>query len=187
MIIDELITDRTEQDAKTAVALAALGWDRMTSAQKALWMNGMRGSYNATDLNRVGQAILYLESYLNGVQSELDAHRAIYHVAPDEQWTVDWDTLSLTVKTDWATVDRPTMSQMQEFLQNVDDVTACIEIQRNLPVTMSSLNVHGANEIEKALVAEYNATVAYVAEKEQLIENAASIWWYSGEIFGGEY
>lgn len=186
-VLDTLITDRTEADAKLKKELAALGYDNMTAAQKALWDAGLKGAYKPSDLNRVGQAVLYLQDYLNGVQSKLDAHRAIYHVAPDAEWTVDWDTLSLTMKTDWARTDKPTAAQMETYLTNITLVTACIAILRALPSSMGKLTAQGANAIEDAILREYDAAVQYVADKEEAIENAASIWWYSGEIYGGEY
>ena len=63
-IIDTLITDRSQADVAALRALAALGWDNMTPAQKAAW-SASKGAYNATDLNRVGEAMDYLAALMD--------------------------------------------------------------------------------------------------------------------------
>ena len=63
-IIDTLITDRTEADADRVLELSAKGWAGMTAAEREEFAAGMKGSYNATDLNRVNAAMEYLESRL---------------------------------------------------------------------------------------------------------------------------
>ena len=36
------------------------GWAEMTAAERAEWVAGMKGAYNASDLNRVASAMAYL-------------------------------------------------------------------------------------------------------------------------------
>lgn len=52
-IIDTLITDRTQSDVTRWRTLRDKGWAGMTADEKAEWSAGMKGAYNATDLNRV--------------------------------------------------------------------------------------------------------------------------------------
>ena len=59
-IIDTLITDRAQADVEYAQELNALGWSGMSAEQKAEYLAGLKGSYNATDLNRVTAAMDYL-------------------------------------------------------------------------------------------------------------------------------
>lgn len=63
-IIDTLITDRSQSDVDRALTLSAKGWAAMTAAEKEEFEAGMKGAYNATDLNRVNAAMEYLESRL---------------------------------------------------------------------------------------------------------------------------
>ena len=65
-IVDELITDRTQADVNRVRELALKGWANLTDAEKAEWNAGMKGAYNATDLNRVTQAMDYINAELEG-------------------------------------------------------------------------------------------------------------------------
>lgn len=66
-IIDNLITDRTQADVERVKALAAKGFAAMTAAERAEWLTGMKGAYNASDLNRVGTALNYLAGRLGPI------------------------------------------------------------------------------------------------------------------------
>lgn len=185
MIMDDLITNRTQADAALAERLEAMEYTDMTQDEQDAFDAGLQGAYKHTDMNRVGQAVLFLEAYLNGVQAALDAHRALYGVAPDSAFDVTWGTLSLTVKIDWTKADEPTPAQLTAYLQNVDDVTSCITITRSLPAGMDQLTIQGANEIERVLIAEYEAGLDFEALKKQMIENTAAIFIRSGEYNSG--
>lgn len=185
-VMDTLITDRTQADVNRADTLNRKGWDNLTAAEQTEWESGLKGTYNAADLNRVGQAVEFLRDYLNGVQAELDAHRTLYGVASDGIFDVTWGQLALTVKTDWTTGDIPTPVQLTAYLQNVDDVSAAITITRHLPSGMDNLTVHGANEIERVLEAEYAAGLSFEADKKALIERTSQSWSYCGEVYCGE-
>ena len=65
MIIDDLITNRTQEDASYAAELAAKGQD-MTTEEWAAYLAGLRGAYNYTDLNRVTEAMEYINDRLSG-------------------------------------------------------------------------------------------------------------------------
>ena len=61
-IIDELITDRTQSDVTHWKELHDKGWAGMTDEEKAEWNTAaMKGAYNYTDLNRVTEAMDYLD------------------------------------------------------------------------------------------------------------------------------
>lgn len=110
-MIDTLIYDRTSQDVSS-------GTDK--------------GYYNATDLNRVGEALLYLQDELNG-----------YGYA-----------VTVTPKTDWAMADIPTIPQMETYLTNVAAIRSVLEVFKTTPhppETMEKLTFQRANDIEKIL------------------------------------
>lgn len=55
-IIDALITDRTASDVSKAVILAQkISTGNATEAEITEFLTVMKGSYNYTDMNRVGQ------------------------------------------------------------------------------------------------------------------------------------
>ena len=59
-----LITDRTQADVDYAARLNAAGWDGMTEDERTAWTLGLKGTYNASDLNRVGNAVNYVAGRL---------------------------------------------------------------------------------------------------------------------------
>lgn len=81
MILDTLITDRTQADVNRASALNAKGYDNMTAAEKAEWDSNLKGSYNASDLNRVGEACDYVANRLHQYGYAVDVQK-IPHQRP---------------------------------------------------------------------------------------------------------
>lgn len=133
-IIDTLVTDRSLADVQLWQTLKALGWGAMTPDQQALWSSGaMKGAYNASDLNRVIEAV----NYLAGV-----FQRYGYATAVSPQTA------------DWAVGQTPTQSQMQLYLDNVQalmDVLPGLTLSADLPQSMALLSYIGANSIEQIL------------------------------------
>ena len=61
-----LIYDRTAEDVERALALAKKAEaGALTDAEKTEWLAGMKGCYNATDMNRVEAAVQTLAAELN--------------------------------------------------------------------------------------------------------------------------
>ncbi len=64
MELDNLIFDRTQADVNRVKTLTQkLIAGTATDAEKSEWLAGMKGAYNASDLNRVGSAVEYLNDY----------------------------------------------------------------------------------------------------------------------------
>lgn len=61
-VLDTLITDRTGDDVEYARELLRRGLDRMSTAEKETVKSGLKGSYGPTDMNRVREAIEYIDS-----------------------------------------------------------------------------------------------------------------------------
>lgn len=130
-----LITDRTEEDVINETA---------------------KGSYGASDLNRVGLAVRELTSLLVG-------QGVAVVTAP---------------KTDWSESDIPRESDAERYLGNVvalRDAVGAGDRARPLPVSMQCLTYEGANAIE--------ATLEVVFAR---IENMLSGQIYCGEFICGE-
>lgn len=112
--------------------------------------------YNASDLNRVGQAIQYLcnELYSRGYE---------VHVSP---------------KTNWVEADIPLSSQMEHYLEDLRTIRAVLTQPSTTPVApvdMEQLTYMEANDIESIL---------FITNK--LMEWMDSALYYSGDLYAGE-
>lgn len=63
-VLDTLITDRTQADVTRWKTLHDKGWFRMSPEEKVEWSSGLKGTYNASDLNRVTAAMEYINNRL---------------------------------------------------------------------------------------------------------------------------
>lgn len=131
-IIDTLITDRTAADVARVHELAAKGFAAMTAAEQAEWLAGMKGSYNASDMNRVGTALNYLAARL----------------APVCGVSIAW-----SAKTDWAATDIITASQAAEYRQQIRDIRSALTYPAGTPDApqLARMTYTGANDIERIL------------------------------------
>lgn len=151
-----LITDRTQSDVSYVARLAAKGWSGMTENERSQWLMGLKGAYNATDLNRVGNAVTYVAGRLE---------EAGY--APD-----------IDPKIDWTVSDIPTESQMETYLDNVRALRNAFTVPDSVPAVpadMEGLTYQEANDIERIILAI-----------DALITNMMDAWFYSNEVFCGE-
>lgn len=133
--IKTLITDRTAADV-------ASGTDK--------------GYYNATDLNRVGEAVA--------------------HIA--ERFTGYGYAVAVSPKTDWSESDTPTASQMETYRLNIASLRAVIAVLASTPETperMRALDYVKANDIERIL-----------QDLDTLITNMEQAWFFSGDLYAGE-
>lgn len=149
-IIDTLVTDRTQADVERAKALAAKGFAAMTAAEQAEWLGGIKGAYNASDLNRVGTALNYLVARLGAICGR----------------SITW-----TAKADWAVTDIATASQAAEYRQHIQDIRNALAYPAGTPDApeLNRLTYTGANDIERIL-----------ALCEELIDNIIKAFRYTG-------
>lgn len=149
-IIDTLVTDRTQADVERVRELAAKGFAAMTADEQAEWLAGMKGAYNASDLNRVGTALNYLAARLSSICGR----------------SIAW-----TAKTDWAVTDIATASQAAEYQQQIQDIRDALAYPAGTPDApqLGSLTYTGANDIERIL-----------ALCEDLIVNVAKSFRHTG-------
>ena len=131
-IIDTLITNRTQADAERVKELAAKGFAAMTADERAEWLAGMKGAYNASDLNRVGTALNYLAGRLASICGK----------------SITW-----TAKTDWAVTDIPAASQVAEYQQQIQEIRDALAYPAGTPDApqLARLTYTGANDIERIL------------------------------------
>lgn len=151
-----LITDRTQADVNLVRTLTAKGWKTMTDSEKAEWQSGLKGAYNATDLNRVGAALNYIASRLNSCGIRIK-------VFP---------------KIDWQVADIPSPEQMTAYLSDVATIRAALPVGMNtpdVPSDMVKLTYTEANNIERILL-----------DIDALITNMVAAFFYSGELYANE-
>ena len=132
-IIVTLVTDRTQADVERARELAAKGFAAMTADERAEWLAGMKGAYNASDLNRVGTALNYLAGRLASICGK----------------SITW-----TAKTDWAVTDIITASQAETYRRQIQDIRDALAYPAETPDApqLARLTYIGANDIERILV-----------------------------------
>lgn len=118
-----------------------------------------RGSgtfYNASDLNRVGDAVRYLA----------------------KRFTDYGYAVAVSPKADWSESDTPTTGQMETYRLNIANLRAVIAIMASTPETpetMRALDYVKANNIERIL-----------QDLDTLITNMAQAWFFSGDLYAGE-
>ena len=101
-LVYSLITNRTEADVSRWRELRDKGYASMTAAERKEWDGGLKGAYNATDLNRVGEALNYLLERLSTAS----------YLAAD----------TFTAKTNWVASDVPTASDLSAYLRYVSTI-----------------------------------------------------------------
>ena len=156
--LDNLVFDRTQSDVERVKQLtAALVAGTATAAERAEFVSGLKGAYNATDLNRVGAAVEYLRDRLS------DDAGTYVDVAP---------------KTDWTETDIPNQPQATQYIADIQNIRAAFILPDGTPEapdTLTGLTYSQANAIETIL---YNLDKTIDTLKITLIT--------SGEVFAGE-
>lgn len=118
-----------------------------------------RGSgtfYNATDLNRVGEAVRYLAERFTG-----------YGYA-----------VTVNPKTDWTEDNVPTQSQMETYRRNIVELRRQLTVMQSTPKTpetMLFLDYVKANDIEQILF-----------DLDELLTKSREFQFFSGELYAGE-
>lgn len=125
-IIDNLVYDRTQADVDRVFTLKnkilTEGLSSLSAEEKTEYMAGMKGAYNYGDMNRVGQAVVYIANRMTSLPGQLAAYRAEKGVADDPIYHVPYDPSSVVVaaKTNWAMGDTPTQSLVKAYLNDPD-------------------------------------------------------------------
>lgn len=136
-IINELVYDRTQTDVDRVYTLKNKiltgGLAALSAEEKAEYLAGMKGAYNYTDFNRLGEAIAYLVERMK----ELDIHDS-----------------SIIPKVDWVMGDTPTQSQVSNLLSCLTKLRAKFSLPDDAPSVPNSLDkltYQTANDMELLL------------------------------------
>ena len=155
-VIDTLVTDRTEADVSRYSELRDKGWAAMTTAERAEWVAGMKGAYNASDLNRVASAMAYLS----------------------QRFASAGYSVPVSSPTDWANGDIPRKDDLDAYLDDLRRIRAALAVMDTTPSapgSMDYLTWAKANDIEKILV-----------DVDDALGRLLLSPFYSGEIYSGE-
>lgn len=135
-----LITDRSQSDLEAIESLLDISVSNWTAEQLAEFnLARSKGSYNYTDLNRVTEAMEYLDESLRGYG--YDTGYSEIEIVPG--------------RTEWQQSDVPTASQMASYLSNVEAIRSVLEVLPTTPETPESMELLTwveANNIEQILV-----------------------------------
>lgn len=155
-----LITDRTAADVAEAKRLRdkLIAGETLTDEESARYLAGLRGAYNASDMNRVGAAVRYVADRLNA-----EGYGA--YVDP---------------KTDWQMEDIVRQSDWNKYLDEVRHLRRKLTLMRTTPQITDGMysglkSYAEANAIEQILV---DLDIAITC----IIRN----YIFSGEVFAGE-
>lgn len=132
-IMDTLVTDRAQADFDRAAELSAKGLARMTAAERAEYLAGMRGAYNAADLKRVQAAMAYVAERLRGYGYRVE----LPHARP------------------WSVSDIPSPEEMDGYLADLAVLRRTIAVlptTPDVPPDMEGLTWQEANDIERILL-----------------------------------
>lgn len=144
-MLKSLIFNRTENDVQLVKDLRKKildlgGFDKLTDDEQALFLTDLKGAYNASDLNRVGEWVLYLST-----------------LYPQ----LSYDAPTINVKIDWVNSDYVSENDSNNYLNSLRAVRNVIpelaSVLPEVPDTLTMLNHNQANDIEKLcyLIDEY--------------------------------
>ena len=163
----------------TAPSGALLVWLQANGQGKA--DDPVKGAYNASDLNRVGEAVGLVRDLLLADLRYLAAYLAARSIAPDPLYSLPYtaDDVDVSPKTDWAVGAIPTREQMASYLQDIRTLRGLMPMPADLaelPESMRYLDYAGANAIEATLLAVRDTVEVLLAQCKANADLAASAW-----------
>lgn len=127
----QLITDRTESDVERAQELNNRGFNDWTDEEVLEFLNGLKGAYNASDLNRVESAVAYL--------FERFSKNGYDYPAP-------------VVKNTWQISEFMDSEEAERYLKNVRTLRDRVSYSMpEVPESMENFTFEMANDIEEIL------------------------------------
>lgn len=159
-VILTLITDRTAADVAEAKRLRdkLLAGEALTDEESARYFAGLRGAYNASDMNRVGAVVRYVASRLNA-----EGYGAY-----------------VSTKTDRQMEDIERQSDWNKYLDEVR------HLRRKLTLMRTSPQITDGMYSGLKSYAEANAIEQILVDLDWMLTNIIRNYIYAGEVFAGE-
>lgn len=153
-----LITDRTAGDVSRIAYLRTKRWQDMTADEQSEWISELKGAYNASDLNRVEEAVRYLTVQLKEMGYPLD----------------------LVVFTDWTRESKPNTEDLARYFSNIARLRVLLPaVYESTPpapeADLAAFTYEKANDLEKILL-----------DIEEIMGKIADSWLYLGDLYMGE-
>lgn len=131
-IMKKLITDRTKADAEYAQRLYGSLWSSLTAKEKEDFGTDLKGAYNASDLNRVGTALITIRDRLRTHCIDVPAE----------------------VREDYVADEVLDKAVMDDYIESANAVYASVPHSAPRPPGgINDLDYEGANNIEKVIIA----------------------------------
>jgi len=129
--MDDLIYDRTQEDVDRAIELNdKYSRGTITAQELVEWDNGLKGTYNYTDINRIEQWSQYIAQQL---------------------YTYGYLNLNITVKTNWIMSEFPTSLEMKRIRDNVQKLKNAFISFTQVPSNLEKMTYQKANDLEKVI------------------------------------
>lgn len=154
------------------------GWDSLDEVlERADYMSGHKGAYNASDMNRVGTVTQIVADYLASCITNLASYAASKGVTQTDDMKMPYEAsdISVTVKTDWKVSDIPTTPQMNVYLGNISNIYSLGTVPSTTPApAWMSYNIDWsmANLVEQILHDAYYGAVEIYNKCRQAIDEA---------------
>lgn len=160
--LDDLVFDRAQADVERVKTLTQKMIDgTANAAERNEWLSGsMKGSYNVSDLNRVGAAVEYLTE-------------ALYSMGYN---------VPTVPKDDWTETDIPVQSQMDIYINNIQLLRDILPYAApDAPDAPENLTYEQANNIEEIL---YILESVLLAMQENFkLRQANTLFMIAGGVF----
>lgn len=132
MALDNLIYDRTIDNVQTIKDLSKIRYQDMTTEQRQSWIDNIKkGCYTYVDLNRVEDAVAYLDDRLkkSGISCDIELGKT------------------------WLKDDIPTIQDMQRYINNIINIRKLNIVLDTTPPSPERVNIDyiEANNIERIL------------------------------------
>ena len=194
-IISSLITDRTDADIGYYLTLRSkVMAGTATSDEIEEFWAGLKGAYNASDLNRVNAAVTYLSQEAKDILTDIAAYLAAHGVSMDpvfQPYDPSAANVSLPVidgtRTTWERPDIPTPEQAAQYLANVTTLKALLPLPAdtpNVPSDLQNFLWNEANDIEEILVIVNQALLDWQENAEQQIDYIGN---YNYQLISGTF
>lgn len=155
-VIDTLITDRTQADVDRVLYLQSKGFAAMTTAEQNEFLTDMKGAYNASDLNRIGEACAFVRD------------KEISLALPVSS--------SLIIRTNWAFGEIPTSADLSNIINTINALKSALSLTTpETPATLNQPTFEVANRLEEILVM-----------CNTLCENIVATYVYCGQPYCGQ-
>lgn len=188
MLSVELVFDRSTADVFEAEEMMKLPWWEFTEEQQLAFLNGLRGCYDFTDLNRVETAVAEISSRMVELPSMLDEIAAAAGVSWDKlSLSYDPQEAVLATKNFWEATELFEEAERERYLSNIKYIRDSLTPELPMPSDFDTFDWQVANNLEKIL---FEADAALTAFEKKILseieEEATGFNIKSGESYSGE-